>query len=220
VDITVTSDSDFYKFVAPANSNADLRITVQSQGLSLLSPRFWVYNADYEQLAYFTSYGSYGTKMQQTLSGILQDGETYYIKVAGAEPATAFGTGAYAFTINMGPYGDLGIVPPNTTTANGSPIVSGGAIAQVDYFYAEGHAHDDVPATDLPGRAESADDHLGGLAPETLEGVASRRAHGPHGRPVAHAADPIWLEFWSEPGEDEGDDDAFEVVPSLLGASE
>src|SRR5262249_2184961 len=46
LDITSTSDVDYYAFVAPVGSNNTLSVNVQSAGLSLLRPSVTVYAAD------------------------------------------------------------------------------------------------------------------------------------------------------------------------------
>src|SRR5262249_10580657 len=46
LDITTTSDVDYYTFTAPANTTGTLTVTAQSQGLSLLAPKLTVYAAD------------------------------------------------------------------------------------------------------------------------------------------------------------------------------
>lgn len=145
MDITHNQDNDFYKFVLPSGSNS-IRIVVSSQGLSLLSPRFWLFDSAQTQLFYKTSYGSYGVKMDYTISG-LTAGQTYYIRVSGAEPATPFGTGAYSMSFSAGTYEPYAIPLHNTTVANGSPIQSGTVINGMpvpDYYYptADGHDHD------------------------------------------------------------------------------
>ena len=127
LDITTTADLDYYKFTAPAGSSSTLKLTVQSTGLSQLAPKVWVYDSAQKQLATASGAGQYGTTLSLNVSGI-SAGKTYYVKVAGAD-TTAFGTGKYAFTLNMGS-GASPIVPkPNTTTANGSPLHSGGGLA-------------------------------------------------------------------------------------------
>jgi hypothetical protein len=57
--------------------------------------------------------------------------QTYYVQVMGAD-MTAFGTGRYALTLNMGT-GSMSSVPlPNTQTANGNPISGSGGLANYE----------------------------------------------------------------------------------------
>jgi hypothetical protein len=124
LDITTTSDVDYYTFVPPSNTDGTLTVQVQSAGLSLLAPTLTLYNSSETQLAYKSGYKQYGTTISVTVTGVTA-GEQFYVKVAGAD-TTAFGTGAYALTMNFGS-GAMPVVPlPDTATLNGSPLHSGG----------------------------------------------------------------------------------------------
>src|SRR5262249_32692166 len=46
LDITTTSDTDFYRVDLPSNASGGLTVSVQSKGLSLLAPKLTVYAAD------------------------------------------------------------------------------------------------------------------------------------------------------------------------------
>jgi hypothetical protein len=141
LDITTTSDVDYYKFTAPSGSSSSLKVTVQTSGLSLLAPTVYVYNSAQNQIASVSGSGQYGTTLTLTVSGI-KSGSTYYIKVAGAD-SSAFGTGAYAMTLNLGSGTAPTVTFPNTTTANGSPLTSSGGLAlhsgQGDNYTAPAH---------------------------------------------------------------------------------
>lgn len=127
LDITTTSDQDYYKLTAPAGSSSSLTVTVQSKGLSLLAPTLTVYNGSQTQLATISGAGHYGTSLNLTINGITA-GSTYYVKVAGAD-TTALGTGKYALTLNLGTGASPTVPLPNTQTANGNPISGGGGQA-------------------------------------------------------------------------------------------
>ena len=99
LDITTTTDLDYYKFVAPVGLSGTTTIGVVSEGLSLLSPRVSIYNAAGTSLGTLSS-TNYGATLSLTVGG-LTAGQTYYVKVDGVD-ATAFGTGAYALTLNFG----------------------------------------------------------------------------------------------------------------------
>jgi hypothetical protein len=125
---TVTSaDLDYYKFTAPAGSASTMTVSVQSAGLSLLSPLVTVYASDQKTvLGTANGKGQYGTTL--TLSNIaVTPGSTYYVKVQGADN-TVFSTGAYALTLNLGTGANPTVSPPNTQTANGNPLSSGGGV--------------------------------------------------------------------------------------------
>jgi hypothetical protein len=119
LDITTTGDVDYYSFVVPPGSASTAAITVQSSGLSLLAPKFYVYSADHAQIAFQNGAGQYGTTLTATVN--ISDGGLYYIKVVGAD-TSAFGTGAYAITINTGTGSDPTVPLPNTQTLNGFPL--------------------------------------------------------------------------------------------------
>jgi hypothetical protein len=126
LDVTTTSQVDYYKFTAPAGTSGTLKLTVQSTGLSLLAPSVRVYNASQSQLASATGNGTYGSTL--TLNVSVTPGQTYYVRVAGAN-STAFGTGAYGLTLNLGTGSSPSVTPPNTQTPNGNPLNGGGGVA-------------------------------------------------------------------------------------------
>jgi hypothetical protein len=127
LDITSTSQAEYYKFTAPAGSSNTLTVTVQSSGLSLLAPTLTVYNGSQTQLATVSGAGHYGTTLTLTISGVTA-GSTYYVKVAGAD-TSPFGTGRYALTLNLGTGASPTVPLPNTQTANGNPLSGSGGQA-------------------------------------------------------------------------------------------
>lgn len=131
LDITTTSDVDFYKFVAPAGSKNAMKITVQSSGLSLLSPTITIYAADQKTvLGSASGLNKYGTALTVKVTGV-DDGDTYYIKVQGAD-SSAFSTGEYALVINCGGGADPEVVTPSNPVAKGAVLTSSGGVAQGD----------------------------------------------------------------------------------------
>ncbi|HEX3315458.1 MAG TPA: matrixin family metalloprotease [Gemmataceae bacterium] len=126
LDITSTSDLDYYSFVAPDDANGTMTISVQSAGLSLLAPSLRVYNANQQQIGLKTGTGDFGTTLALTMN--VTPGATYYVRVAGANQ-TAFGTGAYAMTVDLGADAAPAVAAPDTTIANGNPINGGGGVA-------------------------------------------------------------------------------------------
>lgn len=126
LDITSTSDVDYYTFTAPADTSGTLSVQVRTDGLSLLRQAVTVYAANQTTvLGSGSSAGAYdGTTQTITITGVTPD-QVFYVKVAGAD-STAFGTGVYALTLNLGS-GDAPTVPlPDTQLANGNPIQGGG----------------------------------------------------------------------------------------------
>jgi hypothetical protein len=129
LDLTTIGQAEYFKFTAPANSASTMTVTVQSTGLSLLTPKVTVYNA---------SGMSIGSASFSLPAGALEDGATlavknlsvtpgatYYVMVRGAD-TTAFSTGSYALTLNLGTGASPTVPLPNTQTANGNPLSCGG----------------------------------------------------------------------------------------------
>ena len=168
LDITTTSDLDYYKFTAPTGGTGTLVVHVQSSGLSLLQPKAWVYNGSQSQLAVATGTGYEGSTLTLTVNGIVA-GNTYYVKVDGAV-ATANGTGKYALTLNFGTNADPTVPLPDTQTPNGDPISAGGGQA-VDVFN--------------PGRITER--HNGKSGSET-DSETKGRSEDSSTRPKSHAA--------------------------------
>jgi hypothetical protein len=125
LDITTTSEADYYTLTAPAGSNSTLTVRVQSAGLSLLAPTLTVYAADQSTvLGSVSGLRQYGTTLAVTVNGV-SAGQQFYVKVAGAD-TTAFGTGKYALILNLGTGATPTAPAPNTQTADGGTMHSGG----------------------------------------------------------------------------------------------
>jgi hypothetical protein len=131
LDITstpTTADVDDYTFNVPTGTTGTLVLNVRSSGLSLLSPKVTVYAADQTTvLATAGVPGQYGTTLALTASG-LTAGQQLYVKVQGADN-TAFGTGTYAMTLQLGSTSPPTVPLPNTLTPNGNPPNLGGGLA-------------------------------------------------------------------------------------------
>jgi hypothetical protein len=145
LDITTIGMNEYFKFVAPSGSSS-LHLSIQSSGLSLLSPRVWVYNSALVQLAYKSGAGSCGATLNVTVNSIAA-GHTYFIKVNGSE-FTALGTGLYALSMSVGSNSVPTVPLPNTLTPNGNPISSGSSQPEdADVYTADASASlpPDVP---------------------------------------------------------------------------
>jgi hypothetical protein len=123
LDITTTSDPGFYIFTAPANTSGTLTLTVQSSGLSLLRQSVQVYNSSLGLLAAAAGTGDLGSAV--TVTAGMVPGQQYYIVISGAD-TSAWATGAYGMTINLGRSASPPLPLPNTATVDGYPFVSGG----------------------------------------------------------------------------------------------
>jgi hypothetical protein len=131
LDQTTTSEQNYYTFTAPQGTSGNLTVTVQSKGLSLLTPKAWVYAADQSTvLGYASGSNQYGSTLTITLNNV-QAGQQYYVKVTGAD-GSAFSTGAYALTLNFGTGPSPTATPPNTMKPNGNPLSGGGGLAQTN----------------------------------------------------------------------------------------
>jgi predicted Zn-dependent protease len=129
LDITTTSQVEYFTFTAPSGTNGTLTVVAQSSGLSLLAPTLTVYAANQTTvLGSVSGAGQYGTTLTVKVSGV-SAGQQFYVKVAGAD-ATAFGTGRYCLTLNFGTGPAPQVAVPNTQTANGSPLTAGGGQPQ------------------------------------------------------------------------------------------
>ncbi len=145
LDITTTTDVDYFKFTAPTGVGSTLSVSMQSSGLSLLAPKFTVYASNQTTVLGTASSTGYGATLNLQISG-LSAGQTYYIKAQGAN-TTAFGTGQYALVVNMGTGADPTVTLPNTMLLNGNPLqVGGGMLIQMgrghEFGFEDDHDHD------------------------------------------------------------------------------
>jgi hypothetical protein len=130
LNLATTSQAEFFTFTAPAGTTGTLRVNVQSQGLSLLSPKVTVYAADHVTvLGSASGAGRYGATLSVAVSGVTA-GQQFYVKVQGAD-CTAFATGAYALTLNFGAGASPTVPLPNTQSPNGNPLTGGGGLANL-----------------------------------------------------------------------------------------
>lgn len=128
LDISTTSEAEYFTVTAPTGTTSQMTLTVQSKGLSLLSPEVTVYGSNETTvLGSANGLGLYGTTLTVTLSGVTA-GEQLYLKVQGAD-TTCFSTGDYAMTLNFGSGASPTVSLPNTEVLNGSPLTSSGGVA-------------------------------------------------------------------------------------------
>lgn len=123
LDVTTTSDVDFYKVKIPSWADSTLTVNVQSAGLSLLAPKVTLY-AENQTTVLGTATGTSGSTLSLSITGT-SSGNWYYIKVEGATTTSAFGTGKYGLTLDVGATTPPVLPLPNTTKLNGSPIQGG-----------------------------------------------------------------------------------------------
>jgi len=123
LDVTTTSDLDYFKVTVPAGTNGSMTVSVQSAGLSLLAPNLRVYNSAGTQLTTLSGTGYTGSTVNYTRA--VATNQVYYIRVGGAN-TTSFGTGAYVLSLKFGTAPLPAVVPPNTQILDGNPLSAGG----------------------------------------------------------------------------------------------
>ena len=216
LDLTTTSDSDYFKFTIPSGTSGTLNVKVQSAGLSLLAPKVYLYNAFYMQKGFANGTGLYGTTLSISLTNVVA-GQVYYVRVGGAD-TSVFGTGKYALTLNAGTGADPTVPLPNTQTANGDPLVTGGGAAEMpeQYFPGDEHGHGRHPSDSATVGSgvvnERPSSHEPDLGPIT--GVVPGdevRVDGPAGAQPAHHA--YWERVGAGTGSEERDNPLSEHEP-------
>ncbi len=118
LDITTLSDRDWIYVAAPANAVGTMTITVQSTGLSSLSPRVDVYNAWLHYAGTAISPDAknvYGGTASITFSGV-PAGTGVYLRVAGWNFSNSGpnGVGTYGLQVNFSGQPMAPFSPPNT----------------------------------------------------------------------------------------------------------
>lgn len=131
MDLTTSTDIDYYKFVVPTGSTTTLKATVVSTGLSLLSPKVEIIVGTTTKATGAAGATEYGSAELATYTNAtdLAAGKTVLIKVSSANSLAAFKTGKYALILNMGTGADPVYTKPTTTLANGTTQSSGGGVA-------------------------------------------------------------------------------------------
>ncbi len=112
-DLSGATDSDWYYVVAPASTTGTMTVSMQSTGLSSLSPRIQVLNNSLQNLGVESAPGAFGATVTVTLNGVVP-GSGYFIRAMAASsgPTSA---GAYGLLVNFGSSPMSPISPPNTT---------------------------------------------------------------------------------------------------------
>ncbi len=117
LDITTSSQKEYFTFTAPSNTGSTMDVQLQSAGLSLLSPDLTVYAADGTTvLASGSGIGQYGTTLTVQVPNVTP-GEQFYVMAQGAYSRynLQMSTGRYALGLSFN-----GQAPPTEP----SPIVA------------------------------------------------------------------------------------------------
>ncbi len=99
-DITTAGDVDCFRYVLPAFTSSSATVTVQTSGVSLLTPRLSVYDANGALLGTASAVDPLHGDVSVALSNV-SPGEILYFKVESAR-ADVFGIGAYRLKIDSG----------------------------------------------------------------------------------------------------------------------
>ena len=131
LDLTTSTDVDYFKIVVPTGATTTLKATVATSGLSLMSPKVEIIVGTTTKATGAAGATEYGVNKTATYTNStdLAAGKTVYIKVSSANSLAAFKTGKYALILNMGTGADPTYTKPGTTLANGSALSSGGGVA-------------------------------------------------------------------------------------------
>jgi hypothetical protein len=141
LDLTSTSETEWYTFTAPQNTSGTLTATVQSSGLSLFTPQATLYAADGSTvLATANGAGSLNGSTLTLSAANVTPGEQFYVKVTGAD-RSVFSLGTYGLTLNFGTGPSPTVPPPTTTLANGNPLQAGGGSAELPASIAAGNSN-------------------------------------------------------------------------------
>jgi len=125
LDIASYATADVFRVTAPATTTSTLTVTMQSTGLSEVSPRVQVYVANgtgYRSIGLQQAPTSFGATVSVTIPNVVP-GQVYYIKTTSANGLVQAGN--YGLLVNFGPYYQSPIPPPNTVVAQ-QPDGSGG----------------------------------------------------------------------------------------------
>lgn len=121
------NDTDWYTVIAPANTSGTISVTMQSSGLSSLSPKILLYDASLRGLSQATAGSVFGGTVTASASGITA-GQRFFVKcLAGAGGTLA--VGSYGLQVNFAAGTMNPIAPPNTTVAS-APDQGGGSSNQ------------------------------------------------------------------------------------------
>ncbi len=208
LDMTTTSEVEYFTFTAPASTSGTLSVDVQSSGLSLLAPKFTVYAANQQTvLGSATALGNYtGATLSVSVTGVTA-GEQFYVKVSGTD-STAFSTGAYALTFSFGNNAAPTVHSPNTTVPNGNPEQGGGGYAQnsgttvvyLDSVPVITEISPDTGASNSDGVTNSPRISFSGVAP-VLSSVelfeVQRNANGTIGQPLLIGSTLAVTNWWT-----------------------
>ncbi|MBP3956053.1 hypothetical protein J8F10_12245 [Gemmata sp. G18] len=108
-DVTRIGDADVYKFTTPAFGSTGLTINLQAAGISLLTGKVTVYDAQGNAVASASTTDVLNNNLSITLPNY-KAGTTYYVKVQGSG-SDVFSVGSYVLRLNYAGGAPSGNVP-------------------------------------------------------------------------------------------------------------
>ncbi|MBX6315876.1 MAG: matrixin family metalloprotease [Isosphaeraceae bacterium] len=167
LDITKTTDYDWYYVVAPTSGT--MTVTMQSSNLSLLSPKVGITNSSQTNSVLVAAPNSFGATL--TLSYSVTAGQGYYIKAMAANTGPG-STGAYGLAVNFGSYPIPAFAPPYTVVAQQPDQGGGGADFSTGLDLQD--AVSGVPSNGLVAGGGSSVDSVESIRIGVLEGLGER----------------------------------------------
>jgi hypothetical protein len=110
LNISSSGDNDWFRVTVPAGTSGTMTVRMQTEGLSLVSPKVGVYTTSLQLLGGTTVNSTTGGTATVTISGV-SAGQTYLVR---AIPNAGAIAGAYALQINAGSGTQAPVPPPNT----------------------------------------------------------------------------------------------------------
>jgi hypothetical protein len=99
-DVSTNSDVDVYKYTVPNYANRTINITVQTAGLSLLTPKLTITNSNGQVIGTASSTDPLNNTITVTLTNVVR-GSVLYLSVTGAR-SDVFGIGSYRLKVDSG----------------------------------------------------------------------------------------------------------------------
>jgi hypothetical protein len=125
LDIMASSTSEWFKVAVPSTTTGSMLVTIQSTGLSELSPYVQVYNSSFITVGSASAPNTYGSLVSVTIPSV-SAGQVYYFRASGAN-AGPTSTGNYALFMNFGSVFQYPVGPPNTYVGYTADQGGGGA---------------------------------------------------------------------------------------------
>ena len=122
LDITTSNPNEWFYVNVPAGTTGTMQVTMQSSGLSSLSPRLMVYNSNLTIRGQASS-SSYGGTVTVTIPNVTT-GQGFYIRTI--SNGGSGNTGNYGMGVDFGSVPLATFPPPNTTVAQ-QPSQGGGS---------------------------------------------------------------------------------------------